>query len=111
MGGHTTKKQEGRRPSCKRSLEWAGFYFYSPRARFDFPNPFPHIHSPRLGAGRRAFACSSSCFNRLLSPLPCASAQRLLTAFFLDHYELWRVSLARETPRQSQEDMMIHGIG
>jgi hypothetical protein len=40
-----------------------------PRARFDFPNPFSHIHSPRLGAGRRASACSSSCSNLLL-PLP-----------------------------------------
>jgi hypothetical protein len=28
------------------------FKSISPRARFDFPNPFPHTHSPRLGTRR-----------------------------------------------------------
>jgi hypothetical protein len=54
-------------------------FICSPRARFDFPNAFPHMYSPRLGKGRRAFACSSSCSNRLL-PLPAVQEhQRLLT--------------------------------
>jgi hypothetical protein len=59
------------------------FFEVPPRARFDFPSPFPHIHSPRLGVGRRAFACSSLSPNRLLSPPLCKRPNGFLTAFSL----------------------------
>jgi hypothetical protein len=97
----STKKNVSK--SCYKKFDQkskTNFFLDSPRARFDFPNPFPHTHthSPRLGAGRRAFACSSSCSNRLLSPSLVRAQQRILTAFFLDHYEHGARSASPERP-------------